>query len=68
PAAQTSIPQVAGAGALSSVDAKQIDDLSVKLDGLQKTVDALQTKLDAALGRIDGLQSKLELAQGKLDL
>ncbi|MCC2109251.1 MAG: hypothetical protein KDJ40_17460, partial [Hyphomicrobiales bacterium] len=41
PAAQTSIPQVAGAGALSSVDAKQIDDLSVKLDGLQKTVDAL---------------------------
>ena len=68
PAAQTSIPQVAGAGALSSVDAKQIDDLSVKLDGLQKTVDALQTKLDAALGRIDGLQSKLELAQGKLEL
>lgn len=50
------------------VDPKRIEDMSVKLEGLQKTVDALQTKLDAALGRIDGLQSKLELAQGKLDL
>ncbi|MBX3525276.1 MAG: hypothetical protein KF904_03645 [Rhodoblastus sp.] len=70
PAAQTSAPQVAGAGAgaPSSVDPKRIEDMSVKIDGLQKTVDALQTKLDAALGRIDGLQSKLELAQGKLDL
>ena len=68
PAAPAPAAQVVGADAPSGVDPKRIEDMSVKLDGLQKTIDALQTKLDAALGRIDALQSKLELAQGKLDI
>ena len=57
-----------GAAPVAAVDARALEDVSVKIDAVQAKTSALQTKLDAALGRIDDLQSKLELAQGKIEL